>query len=118
MVTVMKKRHVLNDFFGLWGEYVGQAEGAWSTNVAPSCRKELIGKVLTADKDDLLNWGVSRDIDQSEASEWMPLWYRKKKTMQFTGYMGLSSIIWITVMISWVHFEPFGKSCCRYGHQD
>lgn len=66
MVTVMKKRHVLNDcfvlfwgfFFGLWGEYVGQAEGAWSTNVAPSCRKELIGKVLTSDKDDLLNWGV------------------------------------------------------------
>lgn len=45
-------------FFGLWGEYVGQAEGAWSTNVAPSCRKELIGKVLTSDKDDLLNWGV------------------------------------------------------------
>lgn len=66
MVTVMKKRHVLNDFFcfvlggffGLWGEYIGQAEGAWSTNVAPSCRKELIGKVLTSDKDDLLNWGV------------------------------------------------------------
>lgn len=45
-------------FFGLWGEYVGQAEGAWSTNVAPSCRKELIGKVLTSDKDDLLDWGV------------------------------------------------------------
>lgn len=49
---------VLVFFFGLWGEFVGQAEGAWSTNVAPSCRKELIGKVLTSDKDDLLNWGV------------------------------------------------------------